>query len=191
MTARTEVRTRVSGFEQTWQSLAKSRFLLFALLTIGTASNYFSAHAPLAALATVSSVTLTRRRAIAISLLMWLVNQGVGFGLRGYPLMPVAFSWGILMGIGTLLVAVGASWRPAFSRSTWVGHWLWIAIATLGGFMLYQGMILLAFPWLAGGHTMDWDIVGKLFSKQTTWVGAIAIGHSFLLWYKSMSSTPA
>ena len=188
MTARTEVQTRISEFDQVWRSLAGNRIWPLALLAIGTASNLIFAHVPLVAVAVASGVTLKRKWALATALIIWLVNQVIGFGWRGYPFTLVALTWGILMGFGTLLVTMAASWRPSFSRSSWIGHWLWLAIATLVGFMLYQGMILLAFPWLAGGHTMDWDIVGKLFLKQVTWVGAIAIGHSILLWCKSVSS---
>jgi len=52
----------------------------------------------------MSGVALNRRRAIATALLIWLVNQVIGFGLRDYPLSATAFTWGTLMGIGTLLV---------------------------------------------------------------------------------------
>ena len=53
----------------------------------------------------------------------------MGFGLRGYPLSATAFTWGALMGIGTLLVIAFASIRPGFSQASWAGHFLWIAIA--------------------------------------------------------------
>ncbi|MDY7015137.1 MAG: hypothetical protein SVX43_16385, partial [Cyanobacteriota bacterium] len=176
-----EAQTRTRSFEQAWRSLADSRFLPFALLTAGTASNIIYAHAPLVAFAAMAGATLTRQRAIAVALLVWLVNQALGFGLRGYPLTSVALIWGALMGIGTLMVVAFASWRPEFSQSYPTGHFLWMAIAILGGFALYQGLILLAFPLLADGHHMGWDIVGKLFLKQFIWASAIALGHSLLL----------
>ncbi|MBE7381524.1 MAG: hypothetical protein F6J95_008965 [Leptolyngbya sp. SIO1E4] len=182
MTAYPDAQTQAPSFNKAWRSLANSRFWALTLLAIGTASNSIYAHAPLAAFATVSGVTLSRQRAIAIAVLIWLVNQVIGFGLRGYPLTVVAFTWGALMGLGTLLVTVGASWRPAFSRSTGAGHFGWMAIATLGGFVLYQGIIMLALPGLTEGHSMGWDIVGRLFLQQLTWVGAIALGHGLLLW---------
>lgn len=159
---------------------------MVTLLATGTASNLVYAHTPLVAFAAISGAMLTRRRAIATALLIWLINQSVGFGLRGYPLTGVAFTWGALMGLGTLLVAVIASWRPKFSRASWSGHCLWMAIAVLGGFTLYQGMILLAFPLLASGHTMSWNIVVGLLVKQLIWAGAITLGYSLLLWRRLM-----
>jgi hypothetical protein len=172
-----------SGFAQAQRSLAHSRILPFALLALGTASNIIYAHTPLVAFAAMSGVTVTRRRAIAVALLVWFVNQLIGFGLRGYPLTETAFTWGALMGIGTLLVVAFASLRPGFSQSSWTGHGLWVAIAVMIGFSVYQGLIMLAYPLLAdGGHSMGWDMVASLFVKQVTWTGAIALGHGAMLW---------
>ncbi|MGF1493382.1 MAG: hypothetical protein ACFBSC_13195 [Microcoleaceae cyanobacterium] len=167
---------------QAWRSMANGRFWPFALLVVGVASNGVYAHVPLAALACMSGATLSRRRAVGIALLIWLVNQAIGFGLRGYPLTSTAFTWGALMGIGTLLAAVAASWRPGWCRDSFNGHLRWMAIASILGFALYQGLILFAYPVLADGHQMGWEIVGKLFVKHLIWAGGIAIVRSLLLW---------
>jgi hypothetical protein len=169
-------------FSYGWRSLAHSRWLPFALLALGSASNVIYAHTPLVAFAAMSGVVLSRRRAIAIALLIWLVNQIIGFGLRGYPLSATAFTWGALMGIGTLLVVTFASIRPGFSQSSWAGHWLWVVIALIGGFVLYQGLIMLAYPVIADGHFMGLDIIAKLFVKALMWTGAITLGHGAMLW---------
>lgn len=172
-------------FEATWRSLAMSRWWPFVLIAVGTASNGMYAHTPLVAFAAMGGVTLLRRRAIAITLLIWLVNQSVGFGLRGYPLSVTAFAWGALMGTGTLLVVAFASWRPSFARTSWLGHGLWLAISVLVGFGLYQGLILLVHPLMADGHWMDWAIVVKLFGKDLAWTGMMAIVHSLLLLWQA------
>lgn len=183
-----KISTLAQSFESAWRSLAHSRLLTVTILALGTASNVLYAHTPLVAFAVISGIALTRRRAFSVALLIWLVNQSVGFGLRGYPLTTTAFTWGALMGLGTLLVVAFASWRPSFAQTTWLGHWLWLAIAVLVGFGLYQGLILLAYPVMADGHWMDGAIVVKLFVKQFVWAGAIALGHSLLLWRKLISS---
>ena len=77
------------------------------LLAVGTASNLRYAHTPLVAFAVTSGVILKRRQTITVALLLWLVNQTIGFSLRGYPFSATALTWGVLMGVGTL-VAVGA-----------------------------------------------------------------------------------
>ena len=177
-----EFSTVTTQFEAAWRSLATSRWWPFALIAVGAASNGMHVHTPLVAFAAMSGVTLLRRQAISIALLIWLVNQSVGFGLRGYPLSATAFTWGALMGGGTLLVVAFASWRPNFACTSWLGHGLWLAISVLVGFGLYQGLILLVHPLMADGHWMDWAIVMKLFSKDVALAGMIAIVHSLLLW---------
>ncbi|MBE9079568.1 hypothetical protein IQ241_20085 [Romeria aff. gracilis LEGE 07310] len=86
------------------------------------------------------------------------------------------------------MVVAFASWRPAFSQSNWAGHLAWTAIAVLIGFGLYQGLILLAFPLLADGHTMGWNIIAQLFLKQLVWAGAMILGHSLLMWRRLMAT---
>lgn len=178
-------------FEQAWRSLATNRWLPLTLLTLGTASNVMYAHTPLVAFAVMSGLALTRRRAIAVALLFWVINQAIGFGLRGYPLTATAFTWGALMGLGTLLVVTFASWRPGLPQKSWVGHGLWLAIALLVGFGFYQGLILLAHPLMADGHWMDWAIVVQLFGKQALWTGVMALAHGFLLWRQFTRTAPS
>lgn len=173
---------KTASFSQAWRSLAHSRLLPFLLLAIGTASNGIYAHAPLVSFAAISGIALPRHRAITIALSIWLVNQIIGFNFRGYPLTGTAYMWGVLMGVGTLLAVMWASLRPAFSRSSWSGHFSWGMIAIMVGFVLYQGLILLAYPLMADGHTMDWAIVASIFGKQVMWAGALTLGHAALLW---------
>ncbi|MFK8186254.1 MAG: hypothetical protein AB8B99_22995 [Phormidesmis sp.] len=173
--------TKTTSFARAGRSLAHSWLLPFLLLTIGTASNIIYAHAPLVAFAAMSGVILSRQRAIAVALAIWFINQIIGFGLRGYPLASTALSWGALMGIGTLLAVMWASLRPTFSRSTWAGHFAWTIVAVSVGFVLYQVLIMLAYPLLADGHAMGWNVIASIFRTQVQWAGAIAFGHSLLL----------
>ncbi|MDJ1182109.1 hypothetical protein [Roseofilum casamattae] len=177
-----EARAHFSSFNQAWRSLSQSSLIPFALLAVGVTSNIIYAHVPLVAFAAMSGVILQKRKAIAIAATIWSINQLIGFAIRGYPLSGVAFTWGALMGVGTLGVAFFASQKPTFSQNTWVGHLLWNAIALIGGFVLYQGLILFAYPVLGDGHFMDSAIVLRLFVKQMTWGGAIALGYNVLLW---------
>ena len=165
-----------------WSGLARSRWLGLGLLALGTLSSGIYAHAPLAAFAAVSGLALDRRRALAIALLVWLGNQAVGFGVRGYPLSAVAFTWGAMMGLATALVTVAVGLRPRATWRSWVAQGWWSAIATLASFVIYQGLILLAFPFLADGHTMGWEVVGALLQKHLLWAGAMVLGYNLLLW---------
>ncbi|MGD1905531.1 MAG: hypothetical protein ACFB0C_05990 [Leptolyngbyaceae cyanobacterium] len=170
------------GFALAWRSLAHSRVWPFLLLALGTASNIVYAHTPLVAFAVLSGVSLPRRRAITVALGLWLINQTIGFGMRGYPLTAIAFTWGALMGLGTLLVVSFAMVRPAFSQSAGLGHGLWVLLAVLVGFVLNQGLIMLAYPLLAEGNAMGWDIIARQIRNQLLWAGAISLIHGALLW---------
>jgi hypothetical protein len=170
----------VASFSDERQSIAYARWMQFILLALAVASNAIYAHTPLVAFAVMSGVMLTRHRAVAIAILIWFVNQAIGFGLRGYPLSATAFIWGALMGLGVVLVVAFASIRPRFSRTSLVGYFFWVMLALIGGFALYQGLIMLAYPMLANGHTMGWDVIARLFRKQVIWTGAIALGHGAL-----------
>ncbi|QEY31441.1 hypothetical protein EVJ50_03415 [Synechococcus sp. RSCCF101] len=171
----------MSDVPEAWQALAASRWLPLLLLGLGTCSSAVHAHAPLVAFAAMSGVMLKPRRAVVVALLIWLVNQAIGFGIRGYPLSGMAFTWGSLMGVGTLLVVSLASIRPPFSRSSMTGHALWCVIALVGGFVLYQGLISLAYPVILDGHFMGLDVVASVFRKQAVWAGGMALGHGLLM----------
>lgn len=168
-------------FEMAWRSLACSPWLCSGLLALGIASNTVHAHVPLVAFAATGGVMLRRRRAITTVLLIWLANQLIGFGWRGYPVSATALSWGALMGLGTLLVVLLSSERPGFSRSSGRGHAIWQAVVLIAGVALYDGMILLAHPLLADGHAMGWATLLAVVRKQVVWAGAIALGHGWLL----------
>ncbi|MDY7024391.1 MAG: hypothetical protein SWJ54_24090 [Cyanobacteriota bacterium] len=182
MTTYQNITSNSDHFSQAWRSLAKNQFWSGILLAVGVATNAIYAHAPLAAFASLSGATLSRRRAVGVALSIWFVNQAIGFGVRGYPLTPVAFTWGALMGIGTVLAVMVASMRLGMNPNSWLGYGRGIVIATVLGFAVYQSVILFAFPVLADGHLMGWGIVGKLFLKHLMWAGGITIFHSLLLW---------
>jgi hypothetical protein len=124
---------------------------------------------------------LPRRRAVATVLLIWLANQLIGFGWRGYPQSATAFTWGAVMGLGTLLAVLLASWRPRFSRRSWRGHAIWQAFAVLAAVVLLQGTILLAYPLLGDGHALGWGTLLAIVRQQLLWAGALALGHGWLL----------
>ena len=81
--------SKSDDFSRGWRSLAYRRWLPFTLLAVGTASNAVYAHTPLVAFAAMSGVMLNRRRAIAIALLVWLVNQIIGLVCGAIPSAPL------------------------------------------------------------------------------------------------------
>ncbi len=178
MTTRRDTSVRTPLFVKGWQAIAYSRLWPMILLAIGVASSLIYAHAPLPAFAAVSGMTLPRRRAFGLVGALWAISQGLGFTLRGYPLELTAIAWGAVMGVGALFAVNLSSRRPAALQRDWRGHWTWGAIALAGSVVLYQGLILLAFPLLASGHSMGWGVVGQLLLKQVAWATAIAVCHA-------------
>lgn len=177
------------GWSTGWSAIAQSHLWWFLVLAIGSSSSIVYAHAPLVAFAASTGATLTRRKAVLVALAIWLVNQIYGYTLRQYPLAPNSLAWGLLMGVGTLLVTWLAALRPKFSQTHWIGHLLWLVGAAVGGFVLFEGIILLALPLLTEGHSLGWDILLKLFVKEMIWTGAIALCHSLLVRLAMQRST--
>ncbi|MEB3278942.1 MAG: hypothetical protein VKK42_08505 [Lyngbya sp.] len=168
-------------WENRWIAVAKSRFWQILFLAIGTGSTIIYPHAPLVAFGTIAGTTLNRKRAILLGLIVWLVNQLYGFLIRDYPRSPDAFAWGLIMGAGVVLVTGFASIRPRFSRQQTFGHVLWIILAAIFGFVLYESLILLAFPVLTDGHSMGWNILQKLFVKNMIWTAGLGICYGLVL----------
>ncbi len=85
------------------KAMSHSRLWQFLLITIGSASSIIYPHVPLVGFAAISGVTLNRKQAIISSIIIWLVNQFYGFTLRQYPQTLESFTWGLVMGLRTLL----------------------------------------------------------------------------------------
>ena len=174
---------RGAGFASAFTEIESSRWLPLGLLAAGTLSAVVTPHAPLAAFAATSGVLLRPRRAVAVALLIWLIDQASGLGLRGYPLEQLSVTWALVMGSGTVAVALLASQGPGLRRRSWSGHALWSLLALVGGFLLYQGTIILVYPFIVDGHTMGADVITGLLRQQLAWGGALMLGHG--LWMQS------
>ena len=164
-----------------WQAIAQGRLWFFLLISAGSASSVIYPHAPLTGLAVVAGASLNRRKAAISILTIWLVNQLYGFLLRDYPYTLEAFSWGAVMGLGSLIIALLTACRPLFSRS-FKGHCLWLGGSFIAGFILYQSMVLLAGALINSLHWMPLPILWKLFAKNGTWMLILMASHSLLMW---------
>ncbi len=149
-----------------WRLLSHSPIWVGGLLGLGSLSSVVYPHAPLAGFAIAAGTTLPLKKGAVVTTLIWLVNQAIGFGLRGYPPTVEAFTWGALMLLGSWVVLLLAALRPRFSQRSFWGHLAWVALSLGLGFGLYQFTIL-AGGWLMGSaHHLPWPVVAKLFSKD-------------------------
>ncbi len=83
-----------------------------------------------------------------------------------------------------LLVTWLVTLQPKFSRQSFQGYLLWLAISLIGGYAIYQGSIVLVAQWM-GGHGFSSTILGKIFFKDFNWAmalygvyGCVTIGRS-------------
>lgn len=161
-----------------WQSTARHWSWLIGLIAIGSFSSALYAHPPLVALGTVAGSTLPPRKAVSAAIAVWLANQILGYGLRGYPQTIGAVLWGLLMGLAIVAMTILAAWRPAFSRQSDSGHLIWTAIALAVNFLLFEGLIAL-FWTLLGGHGFTLTVLSWLLSQEAAW--AIGLTAAYFL----------
>jgi hypothetical protein len=158
--------SQLNQWSSAWNRVARDRRWTFLLVAIGSFSSVIYPHPPLVAFAATAGTTLTPKRALSAATGIWLVNQIYGYGLRQYPQTSEAFLWGLVMGLGTVLVAVMAAIRPTFSKMTRKGHWGWMAIAVVAGFLLFESLVLSLGFLLTGNHVLTWAIFGHLLFKE-------------------------
>ena len=125
------------------KAMSHSRMWQFLLITIGSASSIIYPHVPLVGFAAISGVTLNRKQAIISSIIIWLVNQLYGFTLRQYPQTLESLTWGLVMGLGTLLVTMIATLKPKFIEHKIWRYYLWLTASLVLGYVLFEGIILL------------------------------------------------
>ncbi|NES72092.1 MAG: hypothetical protein F6K24_46310 [Okeania sp. SIO2D1] len=165
------------------KATSRSRLWQFLLITIGSASSIIYPHVPLVGFATISGVTLNRKQAITSSIIIWLVNQFYGFTLRQYPQTLESLTWGLVMGLGTLLVTVVASIKPKFIEQKIWRYYLWLSASLVIGYVLFEGIILLTATLMVGdGHGLTLAILERIFIKNIVWAIALTFIHSLLIW---------
>ncbi len=165
------------------KAMSHSRLWQFLLITIGSASSIIYPHVPLVGFAAISGVTLNRKQAIISSIIIWLVNQFYGFTLRQYPQTLESFTWGLVMGLGTLLVTILATLKPKFIKQKIWRYYLWLSASLVIGYVLFEGIILLTATLMVGdGHGLTVAILGRIFVKNIVWAIALTFIHSLLIW---------
>ncbi len=160
-----------------WQTagemVSNSNKWQLSLIAIGSASSIIYAHVPLVGLAAVAGNTLTRNKALITVTSIWFANQLYGFAIRQYPRTFESFTWGLVMGLGTLLVTWLVTLRPKFSRYNVWGYLTWLVVSFVGGYAIYQGSIVLIAQ-LMSGHGFSSTILWGIFVKNVIWATALS-----------------
>lgn len=162
------------------RAIVTHRLWQYCLIAIGSVSSLIYPHAPLVSFATLAGITLSRRQAVGTAALIWLASQVYGFTVRQYPLSAIALMWGVILGLGTVAVALIAAMQPRFSQRSRLGQSVWLGIALVLGFAAYQSSILLVNQWV-GMHGLTSAVLLRIFSRDLIWAIALFGLHTVLV----------
>lgn len=163
--------SRIGSWQITAEAIAKSNWWQMFLIAVGSASSIIYPHVPLVGFAAVAGNTLTRNKALISAMSIWFANQLYGFAIRAYPKTLESLIWGLLMGLGILAVTWLVTLQPKFSRRSFRGYLIWLAISLIGGYAIYQGSIILVALWISG-HGFSSAILWGIFFKNFIWAMA-------------------
>ena len=130
---------------------------------------------PLAGFAAAAALSLSRRDALLLIVLVWLANQLVGFTLLGYPRDVSTFAWGAVLGVVAILATLAGQWiagRCANARRAFT------ATATfLVAFAVYEAaLFVVSTTWLGGTEIYTLAIQGRIFAiNAPAFIGLLAL----------------
>lgn len=154
--------------------------LLWLGLLVGTSAALtavYSCITPFAAFAVLAATTLSRRDGLILTLVLWLANQAVGFGVLSYPRTAETVGWGLAIGGAALIGTLAARWTVQR-----LGSWRVLG-QTVGAFVAafahYQiGLYALAVPFLGGAGAFAPGILGQvLVVNAGALIGLVGLSH--------------
>jgi hypothetical protein len=132
---------------------------------------------PLAAFAAAAALSLSRRDALLLILLVWLANQLVGFTVLHYPGTASTFAWGVVLGAVAVLATLAGQWiagRLVDARRAFT-----VTATFLIAFTVYEGALFAVSATLLGGTEIyTAAIQGRIFAiNAAAFVGLLALNH--------------
>src|SRR5579871_4688191 len=139
------------------------RVAWIALLAAASAggSLIFACATPFVALATLAAINLRRSDAFALAIIVWLVNQAIGYGVLGYPRTFDSFAWGAAIGVAAVL----ATWAALSvgARPLRTGPVFAALIAFGAAFAAYElTLYATSFVLPSSDEAFSWRIVGYI-----------------------------
>ncbi|MEQ8963432.1 MAG: hypothetical protein RLP02_36930 [Coleofasciculus sp. C2-GNP5-27] len=173
----------VLDWQRGWEAIAKRQLWFFLLLTLGSASNVlYTCTVPLVGFGAIAGATLPRRRALVTVMSMWLANQVLGFTIHQYPWTLSTFAWGLVLGVGAVVVTLLASLKLKLSKNDLTAYGAWLGIALVIGFGVYELTIWLACLVLGGCDSFTLPILWGIFQGNAIWAISLTAIHSLLVW---------
>jgi hypothetical protein len=132
---------------------------------------------PLAAFAAAAALSLSRRDALLLILLVWLANQLVGFTLLSYPGTASTFAWGAVLGVVAVLATLAGQWTA--KRSMKAARAVRFAATFLIAFAVYEAALFAISATLLGGTEIyTAAIQGRIFAiNAAAFVGLLVLNH--------------
>jgi hypothetical protein len=132
---------------------------------------------PLAAFAAAAALSLSRRDALLLILLVWLANQLVGFTLLDYPWTAGTFAWGMALGIAAILATSAGQWitgRLVDARRAFT-----VTATFLIAFAVYEAALFMVSATLLGGTEIYIaPIQGRIFAiNAAAFVVLLGLNH--------------
>jgi hypothetical protein len=130
---------------------------------------------PLAAFAAAAALSLSRRDALLLILLVWLANQFVGFTVLHYPWTASTFAWGVVLGAVAVLATLAGQW---IADRVVGGRRAVVAMATfLIAFAVYEVALFTVSAILLGGTEIyTAAIQGRIFAiNAAAFVGLLVL----------------
>lgn len=138
------------------------RTLWIVLLTLSSValSLIFACATPFAAFGTLAALNMRRSDAVILTLVVWLANQAVGYGLLHFPQTWDSFAWGAAIGIAALL-ATGAA--IAVQRRVSSAAFVGLVLAFVSAFTVYELTLYAASFVLPGSEAaFAWPVVADI-----------------------------
>jgi hypothetical protein len=132
---------------------------------------------PLAAFAAAAALSLSRRDALLLVILVWLANQLVGFTFLDYPWTANTFAWGVALGIVAILATLAGQWIA--KRSVQTVRLVRFAATFLVAFVVYEAALFVISATLLGGTEIyTVAIQGRIFAiNAAAFVGLLVLDH--------------
>ncbi len=134
----------------------------------------FACATPFAAFAVVASAMLSMRPALLLMAAAWIVNQGIGFAVLGYPLDAKTALWGVAIGAAALIATLESKvLLKCLHRS---GTLKALSVALIGAFAAYEVVLFAVTPFLGGTGSFTLPIIAHLGLLNILWlIGLLAV----------------
>ena len=144
---------------------------------------------PFAALATVAALHLSRRDGLALIGIAWLADQGVGYGLLGYPVTANSLAWGVILGVGAFVALLAA--QALADRLPARGGMLAGSLAFAGAFVTYQAVLFVAAAVLeSGSEAFSLPVVGWVLRVNLLSLAGLLILYRLAVWIGLVTRAP-